>query len=330
MPRQARLDIPGLLQHVIFRGIERSDIFLDDDDREHFVDRFGSLLVETGTDCFAWALIPNHVHLLLRCNNFELSRFMRRLLTGYALTFNKRHARSGHLFQNRYKSIVCEEESYLLELIRYIHLNPLRAGLVKDLEELDCYPWCGHGVLLGRKAFAGQTIDEILPMFSIRKKEARNAYRQFLAEGVAMGTRPELSGGGLHRSQLIESNIADIGDYDERVLGGGDFVASLRDEPRLCGKLSRFLDLNSLQARVCDYFNLPAAGFLRRGRRNQYSEARELFCYLAVRELGYSGTKAGAMIGMGAPSVSRAIRRGEELVASRPGLKEWWERELKQ
>ncbi|MDD2320493.1 MAG: transposase [Geobacteraceae bacterium] len=126
MPRQPRLDIPGLLQHVIVRGIERTEVFLDDKDRQRFVDRFDRLLVETETDCYAWALIPNHFHLLLRCKCVELSRFMRRLLTGYAVYFNLRHNRSGHLFQNRYKSIFCEEESYLLELIRYIHLNPHR------------------------------------------------------------------------------------------------------------------------------------------------------------------------------------------------------------
>ena len=139
MPRQARLDIPGLLQHVIIRGINRSDIFLDDDDRERFLDRLSNLLVKTGTNCFAWALIPTHAHLLLRCNHSELSRFMRRLLTGYAVMFNLRHSRSGHLFQNRYKSIVCEEEPYLLELIRYIHLNPLRVGIVDKVQNY-CKP----------------------------------------------------------------------------------------------------------------------------------------------------------------------------------------------
>ncbi|MDD2737087.1 MAG: transposase [Desulfuromonadaceae bacterium] len=318
------------MQHVIVRGIERSPIFLDDYDRERFLSRLGSLLVETGTDCFAWALIPNHVHLLLRCNRFDLSRFMRRLLTCYAVTFNRRHARSGHLFQNRYKSIVCEEEPYLLELIRYIHLNPLRAGLVNDLENLDCYPWCGHAVLLDRKVFAGQMIDEILALFGGSKKKARQAYRQFLSDGIAMGKRPELLGGGLRRSQQLERNIAVIGDYDERVLGGGNFVASLREEPRLCDKLPRIFDLIALQASISEYFKLPAEAILRRGRRNQYSEVRELFCYLAVRELSYSGAKVGAMIGMGTSSVSRAIRRGEELISSRPELKEWWNMQLKQ
>lgn len=120
MPRSARIDIPDLLQHVIVRGIEKRDIFLDDDDRLDFVTRLSALQESTGSKCLAWALIPNHFHLLLRTADVSLSRFMRRLLTGYAVTFNLRHHRSGHLFQNRYKSIVCDEDAYLLELIRWV------------------------------------------------------------------------------------------------------------------------------------------------------------------------------------------------------------------
>ena len=150
MPRTARIDIPGLLQHVIVRGIERRDIFLDDDDRRLFVERFSKLLSATGTECHAWALMTNHLHLLLRPHMTRLSVFMRRLLTGYAVVFNLRHNRSGHLFQNRYKSILCQEDAYLLELVRYIHLNPLRAKIVADLKGLDGYGYGGHSVLMGR------------------------------------------------------------------------------------------------------------------------------------------------------------------------------------
>src|SRR6516165_79511 len=114
MPRSARIDIPGLLHHVIARGIERRDIFKDDEDRHCFVERLSSLLVETETSCLAWALMPNHFHLLLRPSRCKLATFMRRLLTGHAVTFNLRHHRSGHLFQNRYKSLVCQEDEYLL------------------------------------------------------------------------------------------------------------------------------------------------------------------------------------------------------------------------
>lgn len=255
---------------------------------------------------------------------------MRSLLTGYAVTFNRRHFRSGHLFQNRYKSIVCKEEPYLLELIRYIHLNPLRAGLVKNLDELAVYPWSGHGVLLGSKVLAGQATNEVLALFGKRVKGARRAYLRFVADGASMGKRPELAGGGLRRSQLQEGTATVIGDYDERILGGGEFVASLREEPRLSDKLASTIDLATLQSKLSHYCSVPVEAMSRRGRRNQNSEIRELFCYLAVRELGYSGAKVGTMLGMGSSSVSRATRRGEELFASREECKEWWLRALKQ
>ena len=152
MPRKARIDAPGAVHHVIVRGIERKKIFRNDTDRDKFLERLGAILSETETPCFAWALIPNHFHLLLRTGGTSVSAVMRRLLTGYAIYFNRRYHRSGHLFQNRYKSILCQEDAYLLELVRYIHLNPLRARQVADYDELENYPFCGHGQSEARMA----------------------------------------------------------------------------------------------------------------------------------------------------------------------------------
>ena len=141
MPRKARIDVPGALHHIIVRGIARRRIFEDDTDRVNFLDRLGKVLSETATKCFAWALIPNHFHLLLRTGACPLPTVMRRLLTDHAMNFNRRHHRSGQLFQNRYKSILCQEDTYLLELVRYIHLNPIRAGLVADIKVFFKYPF---------------------------------------------------------------------------------------------------------------------------------------------------------------------------------------------
>jgi len=102
-------------------------------------------------DVYAWSIMPNHFHILCKTKKRPLSFSMRKLLTGYAVNFNKRHRRHGHLFQNRYKSIVCQEDAYLAELVRYIHLNLLRGGVVKDLRELRDYPWSGHFALMGKK-----------------------------------------------------------------------------------------------------------------------------------------------------------------------------------
>ena len=133
MARGPRLDAPGSLHHVIVRGIERRRIFETEKDREDFLDRLETVVTEGKATCFAWALIPNHAHILLRTGAAPLAKMMRRLLTGYAVSFNLRYQRAGHLFQNRYKSMICEEDSYLLELVRYIHLNCIRAGLVRGI-----------------------------------------------------------------------------------------------------------------------------------------------------------------------------------------------------
>src|SRR5574341_2146004 len=200
MPRGPRLDAPGILHHVMARGIERTLIFRTDDDREDFIRRIAEQAESTGLEVLAWVVLPNHLHLLVRTGRRPLANVMRRLLTGYAGTFNRRHKRHGHLFQNRYKSIVVEEEPYLLELVRYIHLNPLRAQILPDLRALDRYPYAGHAVLLGRRRCPWQDTGSVLGRFATRRGRAQARYRAFVADGVAAGRRPDLSGGGLVRS----------------------------------------------------------------------------------------------------------------------------------
>lgn len=202
MPRKARIDAPGALHHIIVRGIERRKIFYDDDDRDNFLQRLAVVLTETSTPCFAWTLIPNHLHLLLRTGLTPIATVMRRLLTGYAVTFNRRHRRHGQLFQNRYKSILCQQDLYLLELVRYIHLNPLRARIVKELKELDKYPYCGHSALMGKDKREWQDADYILRFFNRKYLTARRRYRQYVEKGLGDGRRPDLVGGGWYAAPV--------------------------------------------------------------------------------------------------------------------------------
>jgi len=139
MPRSARIDTPGILHHVMIRGIERRKIFSDNTDRDDFLNRLSVLLSVTGNKCYAWTFMDNHAHFLFQSGNLGIAVLMRRLLTGYAVSFNLRHQRHGQLFQNRYKSIISQEDKYLLELVRYIHLNPLRAKIVSSFEKLGDY-----------------------------------------------------------------------------------------------------------------------------------------------------------------------------------------------
>lgn len=317
MPRLARLDIAGLLQHVIVRGIERRDIFNDDHDRQRFVDRFISLLSETGVRCFAWALLTNHFHLLLMPTSTPLSSFMRRLLTGYAVSFNRHNKRSGHLFQNRYKSIVCEEESYLLELVRYIHLNPLRAGMVSSLDELDQYPWSGHAVLLGNRCLDQQETNSILERFGNRLTTARCNYRQFVSEGIKDGHRHELVGGGLKRSQG-ERASNEYESYDERILGGGDFVDGLRQKVMLRDKMKRAVTLARLVEAVSATLELDPDAVRKPSKSRAPAAARGIVCHLAIFELGYTGSEVGKYLHLGASGVSLAAKRGEKVLKADP------------
>ncbi len=173
MPRGLRLDAPGVLHHVMVRGIERRAIFRTDTDREDFVAHLAALAEAGAVTVYAWALLPNHAHLLVRSGHRPLARSMRSLLTGYAGAFNRRHQRAGHLFQNRYKSIVVEAEPHLLELVRYLHLNPVRAGIVPDLRGLDRFPWTGHSTLLGQIPRAWQDRRTVLAQFGPTPTQAR-------------------------------------------------------------------------------------------------------------------------------------------------------------
>ncbi len=313
MPRGARIDLPGLLQHVIVRGIEGRPIFEDDRDRASFRSRFCGLLSETGMRCYAWALLPNHLHLLLRPGRVSLATFMGRLLTGYAVTFNLRHERAGRLFQNRYKSIVCEEEPYFLELVRYIHLNPVRAGLVDDMEALAGYPWSGHAVLMGRVPMPEQDVDEVLLRFGRRAGEARRRYEEFVAAGISQGRRDELVGGGLRRRWALQgrSNVREA--YDERVLGSGAFVEELWRHEELRDRLAPPLTLGDLIDRAAEAFGVDPDRVRRRSRDPAVSRARGVVCHVAVHELGLNGAEVGRALGMGQSGVSRAAARGRQL-----------------
>lgn len=320
MPRTARIDIPGLLQHVIVRGIERRDIFLDDNDRRLFLDRLAKLLAETGTDCLAWALMSNHFHLLLCPRVTKLSVFMRRLLTGYAIVFNLQHKRSGHLFQNRYKSIACQEDAYLLELIRYIHLNPLRVGLAKTVDELDSYPWCGHAVLMGKQELPGQSIEDVLLLFGQRKRSARQKYREFVIDGIKNGNREDLVGGGLRRSQGAR-NIGEYEAYDERILGNGEFVENLWRETESSEIHIPKISLDKMMQRAANTLKVKVELLRQKNRIKELTDVRAAICYLAVRECNFSGVTVARALNMTRSGVSVAVKRGGDIVSGNPALR---------
>ncbi len=301
------------------RGIEKRAIADDDEDREKLLRRVGRGAAATDTGIYAWALMGNHAHLLLRSGPKGLPAFMRRLLTGYAMDYNRRHSRHGHLFQNRYKSIVCEEDAYLLELVRYIHLNPLRAGLITNLDELQRYRWCGHSVLMGEGSYDWQDRNYVLAFFGRKEREAVAAYREYVTRGVSLGRRPELVGGGLIRSaggwsQVKSQRVAEGMLSDERILGGGHFVQAVLSEAeerirrqlpmdRRLGRAREWIDAACIQAGL----SLPE---LQSGsRRKPVSALRQALAYRLVRKLGLPMADAARLLGVTTPAIAKSIER---------------------
>lgn len=329
MPRAARLDAPGAVHHIIIRGIERRNIFRDDQDREEFLARLGRLLPVTQTACYAWALLPNHAHLLVRSGSVPLATLMRRLLTGYAVRFNRRHRRHGHLFQNRYKSIVCQEERYFQELVRYIHLNPLRAGLVPKFEALARYPYCGHSAVLGTRPRPWQDVAYVLGTFGASPAKSRKAYRAYVAAGVDQGRREDLIGGGLVRSlggwaevQKIRGRGTAHRKSDERILGDPEFVEATLARPyeRYTPPVAlrrRGYNLQRVAQRVAELLGMELEDIFAKGRQEPRVAARSLFCYLAVRELGIPMTEMARRLRMSPPGIGYAVQRGEATAKER-------------
>ncbi|MBK7574412.1 MAG: transposase [Elusimicrobia bacterium] len=326
MPRQARLDAPGLLHHVIARGLERRVIFPQKSDFEDFLTRVEISLEKSPNQLLAWALMPNHFHFLIRTGSGGLSRFMRRLMSGYAVAFNARHKRSGYLFQNRYKSIVCQEDPYFTELVRYIHLNPVRAGMVKTLSDLDQYPYCGHSALMGKVSRPWQATGPVLERFGSLQR-----YRRFMEEGKNQGRRPELLGGGLLRSRgglsaVIEARReGDRQQGDPRVLGEGDFVAQVLQKAENKLEAQNTIrregkDLRTMALAVAKKAGIPERALFSRGRRAEVSRAKSAFIYLGVEYFGRTVKGLGAATRMTPAAASKARERGEQLLNENP---EW-------
>ncbi len=321
MPRSARLDAPGVLHHVMGRGIERKNIFWNNADRNDFLERLAALATDGAMDIYAWVLMPNHFHILCKTKNLPLSASMRKILTGYVVNFNGRHHRRGHLFQNRYKSIVCQEDGYLKELVRYIHLNLLRGGLVKDLDRLNGNPWSGHSALVGKVDRPWQDTRYVLSFFGVPENSRKN-YLAYIEKGLAQGHRPELVGGGLIRSlggwsEVLASRRRDEKQsFDQRILGDGDFVNQIvsgldnfvNKNLRLSGQR---MDMEAVAEKVAGKYDISIEELASGSRRKQVAEARRALSRICVQELGYSGADVARFLGVANSCVTRIISKGK-------------------
>jgi len=320
MPRQARIDAPGALHHIFIRGIEGRAIFEDDKDREDLLERLSDLLQETLTPCYAWAFLTNHAHLLFRTGTVPIASIMRRLLTGYAVRFNRRHQRQGHLFQNRYKSILCEEDPYLRQLVAYIHLNPVRAGIVGNVTALNSFPFTGHSALMGKMDRPWQDTEYVLELFGRRLSKARVNLQEHVLKWSVRGRCPELTGGGLIRStggwrqvkEAYRDGIRLAG--DERILGSSEFVErTLKQADEAYDRKVRIqsadIDISGVIAAVCRYLDVDEKELAAPTRSHRIARARAVAAHIATRYLSVTGSAMARRFNVDRSAISRSAQR---------------------
>ena len=205
MARPLRIEYEGAVHHITSRGNARAEIFLNDDDRNLFLETFSKVVARSGWICHAYCLMSNHYHLLIETPTPNLSRGMQLLNGIYTQKFNRQNKRSGHVFQGRFKAILVEKESYLLELARYVVLNPLRARMVRSVGD---WPWSSYLATCGQiEAPEFLEIDWILSQFDAKRARAIRAYRHFVSQGYDFPVWDSLRAGSLMGSDVFVEHL---------------------------------------------------------------------------------------------------------------------------
>jgi len=300
MARKPRIHYPGAVYHVIVRGNAGQDIFSSDQDRYRFY-----LFLQEGQEKFAhlihaFCLMTNHVHLILQVQEISLSRILQNLSQRYTIWVNWREGRRGHLFQGRYKAVLIDADTYLLELIRYIHLNPVRAGIVKRSED---YRWSSHRAYLGKENIPWLSTDWMLAQFSSRRISAQRRYREFINEEMEQSRREEFYGGP----------------RDTRILGDDRFAEAILKNTQE-GK-ERKLTPDEVLEKVCSAYGIPVEEVVAAGNERGPSQARGMICWLVREARHLSLTELSRRLNRDLSTLSVAAKRLVEKSKSDPGLR---------
>lgn len=304
MARPLRLAFAGGVYHVTARGNERKAIARDDTDRARFVDTLAAMVDLYRVRCHAWVLMDNHYHLLLETPSPNLSRALRHLNGVYTQAFNRWHRRVGHLFQGRFKAIVVEKEPYLLELCRYVVLNPVRAGVVTDP---GAYPWSSYRATAGlTEGPAWLTVDWLLEQFGRTRRVAQAKYREFVAEGIRQPARPWEQVVG----QVYLGGEAFVRRVQRHAAKGGSDAEIPQRQRQPC-----WLGPETVLQRVAQHYGVRVADLVRPTRRP--SEARQVALYGLRRWAGEALPAIAHRMGVSYSAVSRRVnavarREGQE------------------
>jgi putative transposase len=288
MARKPRIDFPGAFFHVIARGNRRAAIFHDADDYTAYLDRLERYRQRDDVTVHAYVLMTNHVHLLVETGSHPLSRTMQALQFTYSQYYNRRYDKSGHVFQGRYQAILCDREAYLVELVRYLHLNPAR---IRAPLSPWTYRWSSHAAYVGRSSPVQVNTSAVLGTFHRQVGPARQAYRKFLQEGLAQG----------HQDRFYET-------VDQRFLGDEGFIEEADRKTAATREVivrpSRAA-FGSLLTAVATTMGVTPRAILAPGRQRALVPARALFVHLAREWSGLTTRELGRRLQRDPSMISR-------------------------
>ena len=301
MARPPRLDVPDAFYHVIARGNQRRSVFRDDTDFRRYIELLTYYQQRHRFTLYAYVLMPNHVHLLISPHHIRLAKSMQGLQQSYTQSFNKRHRLVGHCFQGRYKAILCDVDAYLLELLRYVHLNPVRAGLADTPEG---YPWSSHSLYLIGHDSGGVAVEDILRQFSSARDHAVVAYRAFVRDGLPEG----------HRQDLYTV-------VSQRLLGDDRFVERMEKQaPRHPQKFPVKLHLDTLAPQIGRILGVSEVHLHDEGRSRAAALARAIIAYIAREEGAIPLTASAYHFKRDPATLSLALQRLEARMGQDPAL----------
>jgi putative transposase len=289
MPRKPRIEIAGGLYHVISRGNNRRKIFRSHDDYLKFTSIVAEQKSKLPFYLYAYCLMPNHFHLLIEMQDDPVSRIMQRVLTTYSQYHNRKYKKIGHLFQGRYKSILCQSDQYLGELVRYIHLNPVRAKMVKRPEE---YEYSGHRAYIGMDKSGLVDTEPVLRHFGGTKKRAVEVYVRFVESSLTQASQVQFY-------QATEG----------RLLGSEDFLKDVKHlvgehlAPRTAGER---IDVEDLLSAASRYSGLSRQE-LCSGSKNRRTVAVRDAVIVVGRERGVTNRQLADALGLDASAVTRRV-----------------------
>ena len=288
MPRKPRLHVPGGLYHVILRGNDRQAIFFDTDDRQRWESLIADGLDEHRHRMHAYCWMTNHVHMAIQCHERPLSGFIRFVASQYARSTNKKMNRTGHLFERRHRAILVQADSYLQELIRYIHLNPVRAGMVEAVAD---YPWCSHRAYLTGSPPDWLTLDWVLSAFGESLADAHRQYARFMR---------------IDCPTSIGQKFREGSDGDHRVLGDDGFIASLGHDVTQPAAQQTLAELTQV---ICQKHDVSAAELRSASRERKYSAIRAEVGLAAIDSGIASNAEIARYFNRNQSGMSRAINR---------------------